>query len=372
MRNDSPRVIVSTCGTSILTNESDNERRGLINRLANCQERDLTPENKQVLEQHIQERRQILKDASDSNQIKKLSAELNGILTYHGDTLKLANGMPDQHILITSDTYLGQRVGEIIESWMRSRRLAVDVWRPSGLVTHDRDSFRHAMAELIQWCEEVLTGYRNNGYRIAFNLTGGFKSAQGFLQTLGMFYADESFYIFETGSLLTIPRLPIKLDAEGVISEHDRAFRRLGLDEALPSRDCKDLPETLLFQDEQEVIFSEWGTLVWQRSKKQFYGKRLLEPLPGLCYTRDFRKKVEKLNLAADRLATLNERLDELSLVVRKKRKNLKGLDLKMLKGNPCPPSTHECDIWSDDERRLFGHYEEDNFVLDDIERGLH
>lgn len=371
MRNDKPRVIVSTCGTSILTNESDNERRRLINGLANCQEGDITPENKQALEQHIQERQQILEEASDSNQIKKLSAEINGILTYHGD-LKSANGMPDQHILITSDTYLGQRVGEIIESWMHSRGLAVNIWRPSGLVTNDRDSFRDAMVELIQQCEEVLTGFRNNGYHVAFNLTGGFKSAQGFLQTLGMFYADESFYIFETGSLLTIPRLPIKLDAEGVIGEHDKAFRLLGLGEALPARDCKEIPDTLLFQDEQEAILSEWGTLVWQRSKKQFYNKHLLAPLPGLRYAWNFSKKVEKLNLPADRLATLNERLDELSLVVRNKRENLKGLDLKMLKGNPHPPSTHECDIWSDDERRLFGHYEEDDFVLDDIERGLH
>lgn len=372
MRNNSPKVIVSTCGTSILTNDTDNERRRLVNRLANCQEEELTPEDRQALEQHMQKRRRILEEEKDTNQIKKLSAELNGILTYHGNNLKSANGMRDQHILITSDTYLGRRVGEIIESWMRSRGLAVDVWRPSGLATHDRDSFRQAMVELVQKCEEVLTGYRNSGYHIAFNLTRGFKSAQGFLQTLGMFYADESFYIFETGSQLTIPRLPIKLDAEGVIDEHDVAFRRLGLDEDLPSGDCKDIPETLLFQVEEEACLSEWGTLVWQRSKKQFYGKRLLEPIPGLHYSENFSKKVEKLNLTADRLATLNERLDELSLVVRNERENLTGLDFKMLKGGPRPPSTHECDIWSDDERRVFGHHEKDDFVLDDIERGLH
>lgn len=367
-----PSLIISTCGTSILTNESDNERRALINGLANCQERDITPENKQALEQHIQERQQILENTRDTNQIKRLSAELNGILTYHGDILKPANGVPDQYVLITSDTYLGKRVGEIIKSWMRSRELVVDVWRPSGLVANDRDSFRWAMAELIQKCEEMLPGYKDSGYRIAFNLTGGFKSAQGFLQTLGMFYADECFYIFETGSLLTIPRLPIKLDTGGVIGEHDRAFRRLGLGEYLPPEDCKDIPETLLVQVEQDVFLSEWGTLVWERGKKEFYGKRLLDPLPGLRYAQNFSNKVKRSNPAPNRLATLNERLDELSLVVRNKRKNLKGLDLKMLKGNPRPPSTHECDIWSDDERRLFGHYEEDDFVLDDIERGLH
>jgi hypothetical protein len=46
-------------------------------------------------------------------------------------------------------------------------------------------------------------------------------------------------------------------------------------------------------------------------------------------------------------------------------------LDLKPLKGDPRPPSTHACEVWSDHERRLFGHFEEVGFILDDIERGL-
>ncbi|MEW6636476.1 MAG: putative CRISPR-associated protein [Actinomycetota bacterium] len=311
-------------------------------------------------------------EEADTGRIKRLSAELNGVLTYYGGAPEPASGGADLHVLITSDTYLGQRVGEIIELWLRSRGLAVDVWRPSGLVTNDRDSFREAMATLIHRCEDVLTDYRNSGYRIAFNLTGGFKSAQGFLQTIGMFYADEIFYIFETGSLLSIPRLPIKLDTEGVIGEHDKAFRRLGLGEVLSAEECEGIPETLLFQAGQEATLSEWGTLVWKRGKKQLYGKRLINPLSGLRYAPHFKRKVERLNLTAERLARLNERLDELSLVVRKKRSNLRGLNFKKLKGDPRPPSTHECDIWSDDERRLFGHYEEGAFVIDDIERGLH
>lgn len=367
-----PKVIVSTCGTSIFTNRSANERRALINKLANCQEEDFTPEEKQALEEHIRERRQLLERTRDIHEIKRLSAELNGVLTYYGGAPEPASDGADVHILITSDTYLGQRVGEIIESWMRSRELVVHVWRLSGLVTNDRDSFREAMATLIHWCEDELTGYRNSDYRIAFNLTGGFKSVQGFLQTIGMFYADESFYIFETGSLLSIPRLPIKLDTEGVIGEHDKAFRRLGLGEVLSAEECEGIPETLLFQAGQEATLSEWGTLVWKRGKKQLYGKRLINPLSGLRYAPHFKRKVERLNLTAERLARLNERLDELSLVVRKKRSNLRGLNFKKLKGDPRPPSTHECDIWSDDERRLFGHYEEGAFVIDDIERGLH
>jgi CRISPR/Cas system-associated protein Csm6 len=65
---------------------------------------------------------------------------------------------------------------------------------------------------------------------VVFNLTGGFKSVQGFLQAISSFYADETIYIFQFSSeLLQIPRLPIKLDTQGIIDENLTIFRRLGL-----------------------------------------------------------------------------------------------------------------------------------------------
>jgi hypothetical protein len=193
------------------------------------------------------------------------------------------------------------------------------------------------------------------------------------LQTIGMFYADESFYIFETGKLLVIPRLPIKLDTDGIIEQHLEAFRQLGLGEPLSTSETIGIPETLLFEiDRDSHILSEWGELVWQRAKERVFTETLLEPLPGIAFSEGFRKGIEKQNLTSSHLATLNERIDRLSLVVQGKSANLKGLDFKALKGNPKPPSTHECDIWSGDERRLFGHYAGKIFIIDNIARGLH
>lgn len=55
------------------------------------------------------------------------------------------------------------------------------------------------------------------------------------------------------------------------------------------------------------------------------------------------------------------------------KRCNLSSLNFKELKGNPKPPSTHECDAWADqDAKRLFGHFEKDSFVLDQLAKALH
>lgn len=364
-----PRVIVSSCGTSILTNDSG-ELRNYITGLANHKESELTAEDKQKLDDHARERQERLKNAESLEQVKRLSAELNGIITYYDDDLNSNNGVPDQHYLVVSDTYLGKKVGETIELWLKSKKFNVQILGPSGFVTNNLDSFRDAMTELVRWCQETLEGYRESGYHIAFNLTGGFKSAQGFLQAIGMFYADESFYIFETGTLLTIPRLPVKLDIDETITKHLNTFRKLGLGIELPSKDCADIPETLLMEIDEKVILSEWGELIWQQSK--IYEKELLEPLPGIVYSENFCKGVAKQNLTPRDRATLNERLDQLHHHIFNDGPNLATLDFKNLKGNPKPPSTHECDIWSSDERRLFGHFDNGNFIIDDIARGLH
>jgi putative CRISPR-associated protein (TIGR02619 family) len=362
-------LILSTCGTSILTNNADAEVRSLVNRSANAKGETLEPSDLQQLKTHIAERKKVLL-ATSPQEAKKLSAELNGIISYYNGQLEPHQS--DLHYLIISDTFLGQQVGGMIQDWLLQHQLRVQLQRVSGLVTNDLLSFHSAMASLIKWCEEVLTGWRESGYKIVFNLTGGFKSAQGFMQTIGMFYADESIYIFETGSLLRIPRLPIRLATEQIIRDNHREFRLLGQGESLSASQTIGIPETLLFEVDGEVTFSEWGELIWQRGKRQLFATELLEPLPGLSYSQPFRKDIEKQNLTQDYLATLNERLDQLSLVVQGKGANNKGLDFKKLTGDPKPPSTHECDVWSGDERRLFGHFENSTFVIDALARGLH
>ena len=362
-------LILSTCGTSILTNGADNNIRTLVNRNANAKLEALAPDDLGRLEAHIHERHAALRAATPA-EAKRSSAELNGILSYYGG--QLIERERDQHVLIISDTFLGEAVGEIICSWLNEQGLRAQVQKFTGLVTDDYASFRNAMIQLIRWCQETLPGYRSAGYRVVFNLTGGFKSAQGFMQTVGMFYADESVYIFETGSLLRIPRLPIRLDIDGIMAQHGDNLRLLGHGQTLSTQEVTGIPETLLFEVDGEATLSEWGELVWQQSKRALYGRDLLAPLPGLRFSDGFVKSVERQRLTSDQLAVLNERLDQLSFVSQGKGSNLRGLDFKALKGDPKPPSTHECDIWSGDERRLFGHYADNIFVVDDIARGLH
>lgn len=363
-------LILSTCGTSILTNTPDAELRALVTRNANAKRGELAPDDLKRLEAHVAARRQAVLATGQPEAARRLSAELNGIISYYGGELK--GRERDQHVLLISDTFLGEAVGEIMQSWLTQRGLSVQLFKLAGLVTNDYASFRSAMTSLIRWCEETLPGYQSAGYRVVFNLTGGFKSAQGFMQTIGMFYADESIYIFETGSLLRIPKLPIRLDVEGLFERHAPLLRLLGQGQTLSAQEASALPEMLLFELDGEVVLSEWGELIWQQEKRALYERRLLDPLPGLRYGAGFVKSVEKQGLTKAQLVVLGERLDQLSLVAHGKGANVRGLNFKALKSPAMSPSTHECDVWPGDERRIFGHYEADVFVLDVLDRGLH
>jgi len=364
-------VIVSPCGTSTLTNQADGDIRTLLNETADSREQDLTSEQKLILEQYIEQRRSEILQA-DIAKVRKSSAELNGILSYYQNQIPPKQ---DIHFLLATATYQGQKTAGIIQSWLEQHGCCVQIASISKyLNVNNTENFRIAMSELVEWAEDTLPGYRKSHYKIVFNLTGGFKSVNGFLQAMGMFYADECVYIFQSSSeLLRIPRLPVKLDPEGIIQENLTIFRRLAQDETLPLEMCRAIPETLLHQVGDEVELSEWGELLWNRCKDDYYSEQLLEPLsPKIRYSESFQKTFA--SLPPDRKIIVNERLDQLSrCLATNQNYNPKSLDFKALKKNPCPPSTHECDAWSDlDAKRIFGHFEHETFVIDKLDKGLH
>lgn len=70
----------------------------------------------------------------------------------------------------------------------------------------------------------------------------------------------------------------------------------------------------------------------------------------------------------------MNDKLDKLAVYLESDQtKPLKSLDLKPLKGNPKPPSTHEFDAWADrDAKRVYCHFEGETLILDRLDKALH
>jgi putative CRISPR-associated protein (TIGR02619 family) len=318
----------------------------LVSIYANTQKLEQIPsEDRRVLENLVRDVKAKL-DKADIDLAAKMSAELNGLTKFYNGQMRRDR---DFFVLLCTDTWLGKSTADLVKGWLNLKGCAcVEVKRQDDLQTADIELFQSALSDLVEWSESTISGYRKSGYHVVFNLTGGFKSVQGFLQTLATFYADETIYI---------------------VLANLNAFRRLAL--YLSVGNIRDIPETLLLRFDDEVRLSAWGDLVWKQTKPQIYGE-MLHPSPSekLIFSTSFINSVN--GLSADRLEILNHRLDQLACYLEKVEKpNPRSLDFKPLRGNPCPPATHEIDAWSDqDAKRLYGHFEGDRFVLDRL--GVH
>ena len=296
------RFVLSTIGTSSLTNQVNNddpnEWRRLLRDSANHKVDGLDPEAKAVIDTLAN--RALDKLLQDDPQLNcRISAELNGIYGLYNGSLPKNN--PDQHYLICTDTAQGQKTGELIRAFLDEHGFSVSTYTPEGLSTKDTAAFTTGIKDLIRWLEENVPWRCESDYRVIFNLVGGFKSLQGYMNTFGAFYADEVIYIFEaqTADLITIPRLPIRIDTS-VIQKHRTEFALMAAGKLYPRRELRDIPETLLEfleegDDETDTGLSAWGTLIWNRTKADLLAEELL-PFPRLEYTSTFRGDFNREN----------------------------------------------------------------------------
>ncbi|OQX15244.1 MAG: hypothetical protein BWK73_07390 [Thiothrix lacustris] len=364
-----PNLIVSTCGTSLLTNSTDEALRKLLTGHANLKNASDCPTTERLLiDNHLRQRASDVKQASDT-ELAKLSAEMNAIFKFYDGKLT----SPDMHILIHTDTWLGRETGNILRDILSQRGFSVDTPTISDLRTQDLDSFQLALSELVKWAVETLPAYQQQQYSVIFNLTGGFKSIQGFMQTLAMLYADETIYIFESNKeLLRLPRLPVRLDGEQIVREHLAVLRPLAL--GLPvSHDTVDaLPETLVLRLEDDRALSPWGELLWQQHKTAVYGKDFhTAPSAKIQFTDTFQRSIA--GLSPDRYERLNQQIDKLAQFLHSDRKEaLSSLHFKNLQISHHGGCTHEFAAWHDQSaKRVFGCLKGDTFTCEILENGL-
>lgn len=192
-------------------------------------------------------------------------------------------------------TALGRTSGEIVADFLKDQGWTnVTTYAPPHLSTATADDFSQGIKNLINWCDETIPGYQEAGYEIIFNLTGGFKSLQGYLTIVGMFYADRIVYIFESADeLLTIPRLPIDLD-ESVFRDHRVQLALLAEGPGLlPKDQVAGVPDGLLESLDDHVDLSQWGLLAWNRLRRDLLSEDLLD-FPRLRYAETFVRQFKK------------------------------------------------------------------------------
>lgn len=347
-------LLVSTCGTSLLTNGASAEERTWVTDVANDVDVDSTR-----LMRIVQARREALRVADEPTR-REMSAELNGMGAV------LDRYKPNQlfHLLVHTHTAVGKATADLVHEVIGSQSSLVSA---SGLRTNELASFRAALADLTRQLESLVQSYREQGWFIVFNLTGGFKSLNGYLQTLAMISADRCVFLFERArELMEIPRLPVRLAELDELREHLTLFRRLAVGYSLTTDDAKGVPELLLMEIDGEVTTSVLGDVGWARHRSTLFAEKLLPPLSnrvrvGPAIAKGF------AGLQASQRIQVNEALDEFCAHVDHGRPLLSSRKFKKLQGNPEPDSTHELYAWSDGATgRLLGHYDVNGtFIFD-------
>ncbi|KPQ40449.1 MAG: putative CRISPR-associated protein, APE2256 family [Phormidium sp. OSCR] len=304
-------TILSTIGTSLLTNQinrNDSDEKTWYPKLrdsANLKETELPNDSevRQIIS--ILKERSVQKlQNSNIQAIRRASAELNGIYGFYHDDLSAESVQGDFHWLIATDTYQGITTAQIVKDFLLSQGLLVDIYAPGQLSTASSQSFSDGVDDLIGWLEENIKPLQENPHaKICFNLVGGFKSLQGYLNTIGMFYADEIIYIFEgeNSELITIPRLPITVDYEG-LSRYKRQLALMAAGATIAMEELQGIPESMIYPTgEPEVMLSLWGQLVWNQCKKQLLSSELLD-FPYLDYRNSFKADYKAITSATERL----------------------------------------------------------------------
>jgi putative CRISPR-associated protein (TIGR02619 family) len=308
------KVIVSTIGTSLLTSQIDRQQESdwfpQLTKYANKKSEQLSVEEDTQLSELSQRATNKL-SAGKLEDARKASAELNGIYgIYQND---ISQGKSDIHFLITTDTAQGQATANIISKYLAVKGVVnVNIFSPSGLSTATTQDFSGGIDAVIEFLEKQIEPLRKD-YEVTFNLTGSFKSLQGYMNTLGMFYADKIVYIFEgaNSELITIPRLPITIDQSQLIP-YTTTLALLAKGDGLEATAVEGLPEGLIAEIDGHYILSNWGNLIWQKEKENLLGDKLLD-FPGLVYRDKFREDFKHRDFSSADRTILQETLAQVS-----------------------------------------------------------
>lgn len=357
-------LILSTCGTSIFTNNMEHgDRRQMIDN-ANQPIGDLPTSVQDLVDARATHQFNALSNAEDA-ELRRASAELNGILSCQ----KRYRPKHTSHLLLHSDTQIGKQAAETVQNILLHRQNEASLLSAGGLRTDDVMNFRSSLSSLTQELRNTVRDYQADGYYVIFNLTGGFKAVNAYIQALGMLYANKCVFTFErTDTLLEVPSLPVRVESASVVREHLEVFRKLAMDFPLGPDDAANMQESLWEDYGAEIALSVWGDEIWNNSKHEVLGEKLLPTLSEkLVLTPTIRQRFRDLT-HSNRRYEVNLALDALSAKLEGHRELTSGNTMKKLRGDPRPPATHEVYLWSDGKAwRLFGYFKGQKFICDDM-----
>ncbi|GGA44782.1 hypothetical protein [Okeania sp. KiyG1] len=146
------RLVISTVGTSLLTNQIKNSEKKLSSRLrdtANSTENEIGEDVQDIIFKMERRAKKIL-TGGNTLEIKEASAELNGIYELYDRNLEA--GKEDIHWLIATDTAQGRKTAEIVKDFLIEKGITnTQIFPESGskFSTKHTDVFSQGIARII-------------------------------------------------------------------------------------------------------------------------------------------------------------------------------------------------------------------------------
>lgn len=328
-----PRLVISTVGTSLLTNQIDldldpDDWTKRLQQTANYTTDDINKYHQGIgqiiekLKQRAEEK--LYDDNTDIEEIREASAELNGIYGLYDKELE--RGMSDTHLLIATDTAQGKVTAGILESFLKQKGLTnTSTCIQSDLSTKSTITFTESMAKLITFIQQTIFDSKKDKYQICFNLVGGFKALQGYFNTIGMFYADEIIYVFEgSNEVIKIPRLPVQVN-QSEIEPYKVQLAMMDVGEIPMSwEEAKKVPKEWVIIDAQEMTLSTWGKLIWNNCKDELLSKEKPLKFDKIEYTDYFHNDYKSKQ--SHEKVTLQENLARAACLLKKHKDGISAM----------------------------------------------
>lgn len=284
-----PRLVVSTVGTSLLTNQlardgSEEAWARALRAQANVAEVSALDREAQAALEALATRAAAVLQGPLAGQ-RRACAELNLLAALAGSGRLVAP--QDHHWLVGTDTAAGRLVCQLLERHLTAHGAPTVLVVPTpGLNVGDTQAFWAGADQLLEFMHQHLQHYQK-AYEVVFALVGGFKALQSLLGTAAPLWADGVAYLYEgmpeDAPPLWVPRLPLRLDWEALLP-HAGTLALLAANAHLPGEAVAALPAALV-QDwgEDQHLLSSWGKLVWLEMRERALSERLPD-LPHIRY----------------------------------------------------------------------------------------
>jgi putative CRISPR-associated protein (TIGR02619 family) len=268
------KKIITTVGTSLITNQYDNKDFSDLKKYSKQLEKSSYSEFDKK-KQRITKLRGKLDKLINSNN-PNLSAEISSII-------KIIEQEPNEDYdvyLLATDTILSPICAEYVKKWFEKNKVNNietiffdDRYIIKKLQVKNKNDFeREGLTNLFTKIQEISGTYWDS---LILNITGGYKAIIPFMSIVAQIYQLPAYYIFQESKddkfeLLKIPNLPITIN-ENIFENFWNEINEIAENGTKPNYNIISKLKSIIEIEQDTAMLTSLGYVLWEKYKEQFF-----------------------------------------------------------------------------------------------------